>query len=168
MSDALTRNEPVSAMPFVAAGVTISLAATMKRYSLRARSAQALETLLNVKVPKKIGAIKGGIACLGPDEWLLRTNVDRIMPTGTGLPVAITEISERSICLVIEGPRAAEILMSGCPLDLDNFAVGRATRTIYETVEIIIIRDAEDRFQVEVWRSFAAWLWTALTTAASH
>lgn len=168
MSDALTRHEPVPATPFVAAGVTISLAAPMKRYSLRARSAQALETLLNVKVPKTIGATEAGIACLGPDEWLLRTNVDKIMPTGAGLPVAITDISERSICLVIEGPRSSEVLMTGCPLDLDAFAVGRATRTVNETVEIIIIRGADDRFEVEVWRSFAAWLWTAMTTAASH
>ena len=168
MSDALTRNEPISATPFVAEGVTISLAGPMKRHSLRARSPQALETVLNVKVPKRIGATEGGIACLGPDEWLLRTESNTALPTGAELPVAFTDISERSICLVVEGPRAAEALMSGCPLDLDNFAVGRATRTIYESVEIVIIRDAENRFQVEVWRSFAAWLWTALTIAASH
>jgi sarcosine oxidase gamma subunit len=30
------------------------------------------------------------------------------------------------------------------------------------------MRDAEDRFHVEVWRSFAAWLWMAMTTAARH
>jgi sarcosine oxidase subunit gamma len=168
MSDALNRTEPVPAMPFVATGVTISLAAPMKRYSLRARSAQALETLLNVKVPKKIGGTEGSIACLGPDEWLLRANSDRTMPTGAGLPVAITDISERSICLIVEGPRAAEVIMSGCPLDLDNFAVGRATRNIFETVEIILSREADDHFHIEVWRSFAPWLWTALTTAASH
>ena len=168
MSDGPTRNEPVPSTPFLAAGITISLAAPMKRYSLRARTAQALETLLNVKVPKTIGATESGIACLGPDEWLLRADVDNEMPTASGLPVAITDISERSVCLVVEGTGASELLMTGCPLDLDNFAVGRATRTIYETVEIIILRDAEDRFHVEVWRSFAPWLWTALTTAASH
>lgn len=168
MSDALFRNEPVSSTPYLADGVSISLAAPLQRYSLRSRTAEALETVLNVKVPQKIGATEGGIACLGPDEWLLRTAVDAAMPTGAGLPVAITDISERAICLVLEGPRAAELLMTGCPLDLDNFAVGRATRTIYETVEIIIIRDGEDRFHVEVWRSFAAWLWTAFTAAASH
>lgn len=168
MSDVLTRHEPVSATPLVAEGVKISLAAPMKRYSLRARSAQALETLLNVKVPKKIGATEGGIACLGPDEWLFRGEASAAMPTGAGLPVAITDISERSICIVVAGPRAADVLMSGCPLDLDNFVVGRATRTIYETVEIIVIRGAEDRFEIEIWRSFAGWLWTALTTAANH
>jgi len=168
MSDLPFRAEPVPTTPFLAEGVSISLAAPMARYSLRARQGQALETLLGVKVPKKIGATHDGIACLGPDEWLLRADMGTTIATGNGLPVAITDVSERSICLVVEGPRAAEIIMAGCPLDLDHFAVGRATRTIFETVEIILIRESDERFHVEVWRSFASWLWTALTTGASH
>lgn len=168
MSDAILRHEPVPETPFIAAGVSIGLAAPMQRHSLRARNAEDLESLLKVKMPRKIGVSEGGISCLGPDEWLLRTAAGATIPTGDGLPVAIADVSERSICLVVEGPRASEILMSGCPLDLDNFAVGRATRTIYETVEIILIRDAEHRFHVEVWRSFAGWLRSAMTTAASH
>jgi sarcosine oxidase subunit gamma len=168
MSDLLLRTDPVSAEAFTAHGVTIRLAPPMARYSLRARQAQALETVLKVKLPKKIGATEGGIVCLGPDEWLMRAAAGTTIPTGEGLPMAITDISERALCFIVEGPRAAETIMSGCPLDLNNFAVGRATRTIYETVEIILIREAEDCFHVEVWRSFAPWLWTALTKAASH
>ena len=168
MSDALIRNEPEPETPCVAAGVTISLAGPMQRYALRARRAEDLETVLQVTMPRKIGASEGGIACLGPDEWYLRAQAGAAIPTASGLPVAITDISDRSICLVLEGPRAAEILMSGCPLDLNKFAVGQVARTIYETVEIIIIREAEDRFHVELWRSFAAWFWTAMTTAARH
>jgi sarcosine oxidase, subunit gamma len=168
VSDLLTRAEPVPATPVVADGVTISLAPPMARFSLRAKQGQALETVLGVKVPKKIGTTDGQIACLGPDEWLLRAAAGTIIPTGKGLPLAITDISDRAICMIVEGPRAAEILMSGCPLDLDHFAVGRTTRTIYETVEIILIRDGTDCFHIEVWRSFAPWLWTALTTAAGH
>jgi len=68
MSDTLTRVEPVPSAPFVGEGISISLAAPMMRYSLRARQPQALETLLGVKMPKKIGATEEGIACLGPDE----------------------------------------------------------------------------------------------------
>jgi len=168
MSDALTRIDPVPTERYSTDGVTISLAPPMARYSLRARQAQVLEALLGVKVPTKIGATEGGVACLGPDEWLLRAPAGTSIPLGEGLPIAVTNVSERSVCLIVEGPDAAKLLMSGCPLDLDRFAVGRATRTIYETVEIILIRETEDRFHVEVWRSFAAWLWTALTTAASH
>ena len=168
MPDLLIRSDPVGALPFAADGVTIGLLSPMTRYSLRARQAQTLETVLKVKVPKKIGTTEGGIACLGPDEWLMRAPVGTILSISEGLPVAVVDVSERAICLVVEGARAAEVLMSGCPLDLDNFPVGKATRTIYETVEIILIREAEDRFHVEVWRSFASWLWTALTNAASH
>jgi sarcosine oxidase, subunit gamma len=168
MSEVLTRAEPVPTKPFVADGVTIRLAPLMARYSLRARQAQALETLIGVKVPKRIGTTEGGIACLGPDEWLMRAQAGTTVPTGAGLAVAITDVSERSVCLIVEGPQAAQLIMSGCPLDLDHFAVGRATRTIYETVEIILIREGTVRFHVEVWRSFASWLWTALTTVAEH
>jgi sarcosine oxidase, subunit gamma len=168
MSDLLTRTETVPNTPFVPKGVRISLAPPMARYSLRARQAQALETVLKVKLPKKIGTTEGGIACLGPDEWLLRADAGTMIATGNGLPVAITDISDRSICLIVEGPSASEILISGCPLDLHQFAIGRTTRTIYETVEIILYRTAENRFEVEVWRSFAPWLWAALITAAGH
>ena len=168
MTDVLIRNEPVPETPYLAAGVTISLAGPMQRYALRARRAEDLETVLKAPLPRHIGASEGGIACLGPDEWYLRTKAGAAIPTASGLPVAITDISDRSICLVLEGPRAAEILMSGCPLDLNKFAVGQVTRTIYETVEVIIIREAEDRFHVELWRSFAAWFWIAMTTAARH
>ena len=168
MSDTIVRTEPVPLVPFVSNEVTISLAPPMSRYSLRARQGQALETLLGVKVPKKIGETVGGIACLGPDEWLMRAPAGADIRSGQGLPTAITDISERSVCLIVEGPKAARLLSTGCPLDLDHFAVGRATRTIYESVEIILIRQSDDCFHVEVWRSFAPWLWTALITAASH
>jgi sarcosine oxidase, subunit gamma len=168
MSDILMRHDPLGVTPFAAEGVTISLAPPMARYSLRARQAQALETLLDVKVPQKIGATEGGIACLGPDEWLMRAPRGTTIAPGDGMELAITDISERAICLIVEGPRAAKVLMSGCPLDLEMFVAGRAARTIFETVEIILIRETEDRFHVEVWRSFAPWLWTALITAASH
>lgn len=168
MSDVLVRADPVPATPHSTDGVTISLAPPMARYSLRTRQVQALEALLGVKVPTKIGATEGDVACLGPDEWLLRAPAGTGIPLGEGLPIAVTDVSERSICVIVEGPDAAKLLMSGCPLDFDRFAVGRATRTIYETVEIIIIRESDDLFHVEVWRSFAAWLWTALTTVASH
>ena len=168
MSDALTRAEPISPEPFAALGVSITLAPPMARFSLRARDAKALERLLGRNLPARIGATEGEIACLGPDEWLLRGAQATAIRLGEGLSLAVTEISERAVCLIVEGPRAAELLMAGCPLDLERFASGRATRTIFETVEIILIRSDEHRFEVEVWRSFAPWLHLALTTAAAQ
>ena len=166
MSENLQRTEPVSPAAFVGEGAMLSLAEPMARYSLRARQAQTLEALLGTKVPAAIGDTQGGIACLGPDEWLLRAPAGTSIPKGDSLPVSITDISERAVCLILAGPRAAEVLMSGCPLDLDRFAAGRATRTIFETVEIILLRKDHELFEVEVWRSFAPWLKAALEAAA--
>ena len=166
MSEALIRSEPVSGSAFAGDGITVSLAEPMARYSLRACEAQTLETVLGLKLPKRIGETGAGIACLGPDEWLLRAPAGTTLSMGAGLPVAITEVSERSVCLIVEGERAAEVLAAGCPLDLDRLAAGRATRTVFETVEIVLLRTGDERFEVEVWRSFAPWLRTALETAA--
>ena len=168
MSDALTRAEPISPEPFAALGVSITLAPPMARFSLRARDAGTLEVFLGCKLPARIGATEGEIACLGPDEWLLRTVPGTAIPRGEGEPLAVTDISDRAICMVIEGPRAAEVLMAGCPLDLDRFDTGRATRTIFETVEIVLLRSGDTRFEVEVWRSFVPWLHLALTTVAAQ
>ena len=168
MAEALVRTDPVSGLAAVGEGVTVSLAAPMARFSLRARTPERLEQLLGLKLPRQIGYALDGAVCLGPDEWMLRAPVGTTLATAEGLQVAITEVSERSVCLIVEGPRAAEVLAAGCPLDLDRFAVGRATRTVFETVEIILLRTGEDRFEVEVWRSFAPWLRLALETAAGQ
>ncbi len=80
--------------------------------------------------------------------------------------VSIVDVSTRSIGITMTGPHAAEILTAGCPLDLARMAPGRATRTLFETVEIILIRQSEDRFYIDVWRSFAPWLFAALTAAS--
>jgi sarcosine oxidase subunit gamma len=168
MAEAALRTAPLPAEPAQFAGVTITLAPPLARWSLRARDSGALGSVLGMEIPTKIGDTAGDMACLGPDEWLLRLPEGSAVQTGQGLPVSVVDISERAIGLTIEGPNAAELLMAGCPRDVAKFAVGYATRTIFEGVEIIILRTAPDRFEVEVWRSFAPWLWTALTKAASH
>ena len=168
MSDLLTRAEPIPADAFSGNQVTIRPAPAMARFSLRARNAADLKAVLGVGVPTKIGATANGVACLGPDEWMFRTADGAAPPDAAGKLVAVTDISHRNIGIIVEGPRAIEVLSAGCPLDLAGFAIGRATRTILETVEIIVERDAADRFHIEVWRSFAPWLWTALTQVAAE
>jgi sarcosine oxidase, subunit gamma len=167
MPDLLNRCEAILSDPFVGRGVTISLAPPKSLYSLRARQAGSLEALLGRKVPSQIGGTEGGISCLGPDEWLMLCENDAPIPMGEGLPVAVTNVSERSIGLVVSGPNAAKLLATGCPQDMDQFTIGKASRTIFEAVEVVLIREDQDRFHLEVWRSFAPWLWTALTEAAS-
>jgi sarcosine oxidase subunit gamma len=148
-------------------GVTISAAVPMRRYSLRARDPEVLATVIGRALPANIGEAEGEIACLGPDEFYARLPVDAILADGAGQPVSVVDISARAVGIVLEGERAIDVLATGCPLDLGNWPVGRTSRTIFETVEIIIAREAETRWHVDVWRSFAPWLWAALWAAGS-
>ena len=151
--------------PVEGVGVRLSHAEDKVRYSLRARNASVLAGVLGQALPEKIGDTAGGIACLGPDEWYALLPAGTQLPRGEGLPVSVVDVSSRALGLVLEGPGALAVLSSGCPQDLAKMAVGRATRTVFETVEIVIWREAEDRWHVEVWRSFATWLWHAFAAA---
>lgn len=166
MSDFLIRTEPIPAEAILGNQVTVRPASAMARFSLRARNAADLADVLGFQVPGRIGATANGLACLGPDEWLWRTVEGTSLPDANGKLIGVIEVSHRNVGIIVEGPRAIEVLSSGCPLDLAAFAVGRASRTIFETVEVIVEREAADRFHVEVWRSFAPWLWQLLATVA--
>jgi len=168
MAEAAVRTVPIPTESAVFGGVTIALAPPVARWSIRGRDASAVGAAIGVTLPARIGGCEGGTACLGPDEWLLRLPAGSTIPTGEGLPLAVTDISERAIGIVLEGPDALAVLTSGCPRNLALVPVGGARRTVYEGVEIVLFREAEARFVVEVWRSFAPWLWIALTTAAAH
>ena len=165
MAEALTRKEPVPTEALSLAGGTMTLVPAAKRYSLRGTAAD-LRAFVPIKLPTKIGDVSdsgAGLAVmLGPDEWLL---IGAVSGDCVGQAVSITEITERQIGIAVDGPRASELLRSGCPLDLERMAAGRGTRTIYETVEIVVIKRSDTRFHVEVWRSFAPWLWAALEAA---
>ena len=136
------------------------------RYSLRARDVALLEAVTGLRLPRSIGETCDGVAKLGPDEWLALLPKGTKLPMGEGQPVSIVDVSDRSVGVVVEGPHAIDILSAGCPLDLARWPVGRASRTIFELVEVVIIREADTCFRVEVWRSFAPWLREALETAA--
>jgi len=119
--------------------------------------------------------------CLGPDEWLLLAEegaadalVAALEAARAGLPASIVEVSHRQLAFAVSGPAAASLLNEGCPLDLEAsaFPPGRATRTLFGKVEILLWRPlsrpgGEPRFELEVARSFAAPLWALLAEAAA-
>lgn len=167
MSDELFRHEPVPVEPLRFDNVTICLDPPLARYSMRARTAEYLDLCIDGALPRSIGAISDGALCLGPDEWLWRAPAGTKMPNSGGqAPVSIVDISERQIAISVSGAAAVEILQSGNPLDLAKFAVGTGKRTVFEGVEVILIRESETRFVVEVWRSFAEFVWGVLVKAA--
>ena len=148
-------------------GVNVLVLAPKARLNLRIAPADlaAASTAFGLTLPGKIGqgAAKGDRAayCLGPDEWLLHANeadqasiVAAFAKERATTPHSLTVLSDREFTIQITGPRAQELLSVGCPLDLSRMAIGSAKRTLFDSAQVVLIRDAEDSFRIEVWRSF--------------
>ncbi len=102
---------------------------------------------------------------LGPDEWLLlaldapdAAELAASIEAATApVPHSLVDVSHRQVGVDVVGERAASLLNAGCPLDLDPkaFPVGMSTRTVLAKADITLWRQAQDRFHIEVNRSFA-------------
>lgn len=111
---------------------------------------------------------------LGPDEWMLHATGEDPAPIASQLEASlsqvshsIVDISHRSDAFSISGAHCEFILNHGCPLDLsiEAFPVGMCTRTILENASILLSRPAPQIFHVDVWRSFAPYVWEFLAEA---
>jgi len=137
----------------------------------RAGAAFGVTPSLHPHVAASLGA--RAALWLGPDEFLLLAEPDAsvardIAAALADRPHSLVDISERQLGLVAAGPVAARALNAGCPLDLREraFPVGTATRTMLAKAEIVLWRQAPQRFHIEVWRSFADYAVTYLAEAA--
>jgi sarcosine oxidase subunit gamma len=106
---------------------------------------------------------------LGPDEWLLLCAPDdalgdALAATLAGVPASLVEVSGRQTALIVSGPRTLDLISAGCPLDLglSAFPIGMCTRTLFGKAEIVLWRTGETQFHIEVWRSFAGYVWGLL------
>lgn len=137
------------------------------RFNLRIDVANlpAASQVLGLALPSVIGEgardATRRVLCLGPDEWVIsvaETDRDRIVAAFADLyaetPHSLVEISDREIAVTLEGPDAATLLSVGCPAAIERLAVGAGARTIFDGVQVVLYRDAPDRFTLEVWRSF--------------
>jgi len=109
-------------------------------------------------------AVSGTALRLGPDEFLLLLPEGEAPVLDVAEPYSLVDISHRQTGIVLEGPAAADMLNAGCPLDLDEraFPVGMATRTLFMKADIVLWRVAAQKFHIEVWRSFAPYVWSLL------
>jgi sarcosine oxidase, subunit gamma len=154
------------------------LAAPMARFSLRLPDAaiDAAATALGLALAGPINraaSTDGRTAIrLGPDEWLIlfpeaesdtvAKALDHALEDGI---FALVDIGHRQIGIELTGDATANMISAGCPLDLDfpAFPVGMATRTVFLKTEIVLWRTGRVAFHIEVWRSFAPYLWALLT-----
>lgn len=168
--------ERLSARP----GALLAALPPATRLVLRGRPAaiDAAEAAFGMALPRTAcRATRGGERAalwLGPDEWLLLAPAGEAEALGERLaaaigpaPHALTDVSHRQAGIAVSGPDVEAVLNTGCPQDLspDAFPVGMCTRTILGKCEIVLWRTAAMDFRVEVWRSFAAYVWRLLEEA---
>ena len=173
-------SSPVSGVLAESKAARVSILAPQARLSLRARGdLTALNAALGLSLPDRIGSrvAAGEIEAmrLGPDEWTVLASVsavDGLIAACTGVyashPHGLVDISGREVTLLIEGPRAAELLTLGCARDIDTIAVGEGRRTIFDGVTVVLWRDAENRFRMDIWNSFASHLGHLLETGCKE
>jgi sarcosine oxidase, subunit gamma len=155
--------------PFATA-VTVSELPPTTRIVLRIADPAAA----GLDLPTAVGARNADGArtalCLGPDEWLFEAPAgdrDALLAAlgGNSVPHSAVEVSDREVTLALEGPAVLDLLATGCPRDLARMPVGSGARTIYDSVQVVLAREDEDRFHLTVWRSFAPHVRTLLDIA---
>jgi sarcosine oxidase subunit gamma len=70
-------------------------------------------------------------------------------------PHSLVDISHREVGILVEGEAALLALRSAIAFDVEAMPVGTGCRTVFDKAQIILIRETENRFRIEVWRSFA-------------
>lgn len=156
----------------------VRVAADCARFSLRIEPAQADQAAkaFGSALPDRIGGVvstSGRLAVrLGPDEWYLFAPLEDqqaiqqafagIYPT---VPHSLVDVGHREVGLEVEGLSAQLALRSAIAFDIEAMRDGTGCRTIFDKVQIILIRHSETRFRIEVWRSFADQVWGILEAA---
>lgn len=159
------------------ARVTITELPPTTRISLRTADSAAVGAALGLDLPAKVGtrAVAGArtALCLGPDEWLVEAPeaeaaslTTALAEVAARLPLSAVEVSDREITFALAGPAVLDLLATGCPREVAKLAVGSGARTVFDTVQVILTREAEDRFHLTVWRSFAPHVRALLDIAA--
>lgn len=178
MSLEISPLKPGLVIETVAARVSVS--PPQGRLSLRARGdLTALNEALGLALPDRIGerAVSGTREAirLGPDEWTLIVAADEVgavveasSALYAGHPHSLVDISARELTLVIEGESAAELLTIGCARDIDSIKPGEGRRTNFDGVTVILRRDAENTFRMDIWNSFAPHLSQLLVTGCKE
>ena len=149
--------------------------------SLRADPADAalmtaLAAAAGVGLPSRVGAVARSGAraalALGPDEWLIVSDVEGEAPAlvaalqaaAAGRHATALDVSAARVAVLVEGPGAADLIAAGCPLDLGPaaFPPGHVAGTVLAGTPVLIERRAAESWRIFVRRSYAghvdAWL----------
>jgi sarcosine oxidase subunit gamma len=144
----------------------------------------AAQTALGVALPvapnTTASAGEVTVLWLAPDEWWVVTPgegpamADKLRRGLEGVRSAVTDVSESRTCIEVRGPRARDLLVKGCPLDLHPrvFAKGECAQChLAKTMMTLHMTDDDEdqdgpAFDLYVLNSFAEYLWLWLEDAA--
>ena len=115
---------------------------------------------------------------LGPDEWLVSgpaagagVLADTLRTSLAGKHHALCDVSAMYATLALSGPRACEVLMKGCRLDLHPraFPAGTCVQTALAKAQVILHQtDDAPAYEITVRNSFAHYLATWLLDALAE
>jgi sarcosine oxidase, subunit gamma len=107
--------------------------------------------------------------CIGPDEWYLISPLaeqDAIESAFAELYAttihSLVDVGHREVGIAVEGPDAVLALQASIAFEIGAMPIGSGCRTIIDKAQIILLREGQDRFRVEVWHSFADHVWHLL------
>lgn len=125
----------------------------------------------NVRIPARTA--DGWVFRTAPEQvWIvgapqsdLEQRAAREIDAGEG---AVTGLSHSRTRIFIEGPRAADVLRKGIPIDLAEASLGHgeAALTGVHHTPILLHRLTRDRFEIYAMRTFALTVWDWLADAA--
>ena len=193
MAEAPAPRSPLSALADALAGaqadgVTLADGPARARFNLRldpkdADALTAAGAVLGGSLPRTPNTAAATVndktlLWLGPDEWL----VTGPAPEGAALEAtlrdrlesrhhALTDVSAMYATLALSGPRAREVLMKGCRLDLHPraFAPGACVQTALAKAQVILHHTGDaPTFEITVRNSFAHYLASWLLDAMAE
>jgi sarcosine oxidase subunit gamma len=113
---------------------------------------------------------------LGPRSWLAVEGVRATLADADAARDAINaaggalfDVSSSRVAFTLRGTKAADVLASGCPLDLDERAVppGSCAQSVFGRLNALLYRHDPTTFTLMVATSFATDAWHALSVAAA-
>ena len=139
-------------------------------------AAPAIKAAVGLDLPEQRQILRDGaraVAWMSPDEWLLmvpRDGVAEALAAGRAAAgdafVTLADVSEARVAFTIRGPRADEVVMKLCPVDIARLPEGEIRRTRAAQIAAALWRSGPDEITLVCFRSVAAHAQALLENAA--
>jgi sarcosine oxidase subunit gamma len=158
------------------------LAMTNLRFQSGGPAADGVTAVLGATPPTQpntwISADGGSVIWLGPDEWLVVSELAAPETQEAELRTAVTpfggaavDVSGQRVSLILRGRHVRDVLAKGCALDLHHTVFGpgsSAQTTLARAGVVLLASDVPGEFTVLVRQSFASYLADWLIDAAEE